>query len=84
MLFEQVRVLLVQQLQVTYSVGTVFLQMGRLMNKTRVNKSKEFESLNLTNKTTLSNSIKQRNYLKINHLGQKEKERQIAEDNGIV
>lgn len=34
--------------------------------------------------TTPYNSIKQRNYLKINHLGQKEKERQIAEDNGIV
>nr|DAU11661.1 MAG TPA: hypothetical protein [Bacteriophage sp.] len=32
----------------TYGVGTVFLQMGRLTNKTRVNKSKEFESLNLT------------------------------------
>ena len=34
--------------------------------------------------TTPYNSIKQRNYLKINHLGQKEKERQIVGDNGMV
>ena len=34
--------------------------------------------------TTLYDSIKQRNYLKINHLGQKEKERQIVGDNGMV
>ena len=34
--------------------------------------------------TTSYNSIKQRNYLKINHLGQKEKERQIVGDNGMV
>lgn len=34
--------------------------------------------------TTPYDSIKQRNYLKINHLGQKEKERQIVGDNGMV
>ena len=35
-------------------------------------------------KKTPYDSIKQRNYLKINHLGQKEKERQIVGDNGMV
>lgn len=34
--------------------------------------------------TTPYDSIKQRNYLKINHLGQKEKECQIVGDNGMV
>ena len=34
--------------------------------------------------TTPYDSIKQRNYLKINHLGQKEKERQIVGGNGMV
>ena len=45
-------------------MGTVFLQMGRLTNRTRGNKSKEFESLSLTIKVgskqlsvTLLNSV---------------------------
>ena len=50
--------------QATYSVGTVFLQMGGLTNRMRRNKSKEFESLSLTTKigtkqlsVTLLNSV---------------------------
>ena len=45
-------------------MGTVFIQMGRLTNRTRGNKSKEFESLSLTIKVgskqlsvTLLNSV---------------------------
>ena len=50
--------------QATCGVGTVFLQMGGLTNRTRGNKSKEFESLSLTTKigtkqlsVTLLNSV---------------------------